>query len=450
MNTYSFKNRELSWLDFNERVLQEAEDISVPLIERLRFIGIFSNNLDEFYKIRYATVKRIALSNQKAKKLYKGESAKDLLNKITLRAINLQEKSTIIFNSILKDLKKENIHIINEKNIPQESLQYLNDFFQNKVFPNLKIVLLNENDTFPQLTDFSSFLIVSIKSKNKKLYYALIQLPTEINRFIVLEDKNKKNILMIDDLIRYNLNQLFKIFDPLEVTANMIKFSRDAELDFDDDSLTANMRCAYPLEYIANASESALGGHPKNIIMLTCDAFGVLPPIARLSPAQAMYHFLSGFTSKVAGTERGVTEPEPTFSTCFGAPFMPRRPEVYGNLLRSKIASHGATCWLVNTGWTGGAYGTGQRMPIKATRALLTAALNGSLSEVEFRKDTNFGFDVPITAPGVEPQLLDPKTTWADGAAYEAQAQKLVKMFADNFEQYVPFIDEDVKAIAIG
>ena len=222
------------------------------------------------------------------------------------------------------------------------------------------------------------------------------------------------------------------------------------ELDFDDDSLTANMRCAYPLEYIANASDTALGGHPKNIIMLTCDAFGVLPPIARLSPAQAMYHFLSGFTSKVAGTERGVTEPEPTFSTCFGAPFMPRRPEVYGNLLRSKIASHGATCWLVNTGWTGGAYGMGQRMPIKATRALLTAALNGSLSEVEFRKDMNFGFDVPMTAPGVDQQLLDPKRTWADEAAYEAQAQNLVKMFADNFEQYVPFIDEDVKAIAIG
>ena len=234
------------------------------------------------------------------------------------------------------------------------------------------------------------------------------------------------------------------------VIENMVFDADTKELDFDDDSLTANMRCAYPLEYIANASESALGGHPNNIIMLTCDAFGVLPPIARLSPAQAMYHFLSGFTSKVAGTERGVTEPEPTFSTCFGAPFMPRRPEVYGNLLRSKIASHGATCWLVNTGWTGGAYGTGQRMPIKATRALLTAALNGFLSEVEFRKDTNFGFDVPITAPGVEPQLLDPKTTWADGAAYEAQAQKLVKMFADNFEQYVPFIDEDVKAIAIG
>ena len=260
MNTYSFKNRELSWLDFNERVLQEAEDISVPLIERLRFIGIFSNNLDEFYKIRYATVKRIALSNQKAKKLYKGESARDLLNKITLRAINLQEKSTIIFNSILKDLKKENIHIINEKNIPQESLQYLNDFFQNKVFPNLKIVLLNENDTFPQLTDFSSFLIVSIKSKNKKLYYALIQLPTEINRFIVLEDKNKKNILMIDDLIRYNLNQLFKIFDPLEVTANMIKFSRDAELDFDDD-----ISKSY-LEKISQSVKDRLKGEPVRFV----------------------------------------------------------------------------------------------------------------------------------------------------------------------------------------
>ncbi|MGB1828725.1 MAG: phosphoenolpyruvate carboxykinase (ATP), partial [Paracoccaceae bacterium] len=233
------------------------------------------------------------------------------------------------------------------------------------------------------------------------------------------------------------------------VIENMVFDADTKELDFDDDSLTANMRCAYPLEYIANASESALGGHPKNIIMLTCDAFGVLPPIARLTPAQAMYHFLSGFTSKVAGTERGVTEPEPTFSTCFGAPFMPRRPEVYGNILREKIARHGATCWLVNTGWTGGAYGTGSRMPIKATRALLTAALNGSLSEVEFRKDNNFGFHVPVAVPGVDTKLLDPRSTWSDGSAYDAQADKLVNMFADNFAQYVPFIDEDVKAVAI-
>ncbi|WP_439524760.1 phosphoenolpyruvate carboxykinase [Marivita sp.] len=234
------------------------------------------------------------------------------------------------------------------------------------------------------------------------------------------------------------------------VIENMVFDPDTFELDFKDDSLTANMRCAYPLEYISNASSTALGGHPKNIIMLTCDAFGVLPPIARLTPAQAMYHFLSGFTSKVAGTERGVTEPEPTFSTCFGAPFMPRRPEVYGNLLRDKIASHGATCWLVNTGWTGGAYGAGQRMPIKATRALLTAALDGSLAEAEFRKDPNFGFEVPVMVEGVPDMLLDPRRTWNDKAAYDAQADKLVQMFADNFAQYVPYIDDDVKAAAIG
>ncbi|NBD30868.1 MAG: phosphoenolpyruvate carboxykinase [Alphaproteobacteria bacterium] len=237
---------------------------------------------------------------------------------------------------------------------------------------------------------------------------------------------------------------------PHTVIENMVFDPETLELDFDDDSLTANMRCAYPLHYIDNASETALGGHPKNIIMLTCDAFGVLPPIARLTPAQAMYHFLSGFTSKVAGTERGVTEPEPTFSTCFGAPFMPRRPEVYGELLRQKIASHGATCWLVNTGWTGGAYGTGSRMPIQATRGLLTAALDGSLVEGQFRKDANFGFDVPVTCAGVDDQLLNPRNTWADPAAYDAQAQKLVDMFAENFTQYVPYINDDVKAAAIG
>ena len=234
------------------------------------------------------------------------------------------------------------------------------------------------------------------------------------------------------------------------VIENMVFDPETKELDFEDSSLTANMRCAYPLDYISNASETALGGHPKNIIMLTCDAYGVLPPIARLTPAQSMYHFLSGFTSKVAGTERGVTEPEPTFSTCFGAPFMPRRPEVYGKLLQEKIATHGATCWLVNTGWTGGAYGTGKRMPIKATRALLSAALDGSLSEATFRKDANFGFDVPVTVEGVDARLLDPRSTWADTAAYDKQAHKLVEMFANNFAKYVPYIDEDVKAAAIG
>ncbi len=233
------------------------------------------------------------------------------------------------------------------------------------------------------------------------------------------------------------------------VIENMVYNAETKELDFEDDSLTANMRCAYPMHYISNASASALGGHPKNIIMLTCDAFGVLPPIARLTPAQAMYHFLSGFTAKVAGTERGVTEPQPTFSTCFGAPFMPRRPEVYGNLLREKIAQHGASCWLVNTGWTGGAYGTGSRMPIRATRALLTAAMDGTLVRGQFRRDENFGFEVPTSVPGVADILLDPRRTWDDGEAYDRQATKLVDMFSDNFEQYLPYIDDDVRAIAI-
>jgi phosphoenolpyruvate carboxykinase (ATP) len=234
------------------------------------------------------------------------------------------------------------------------------------------------------------------------------------------------------------------------VVENMVYDPETLELDFDDASLTQNMRCAYPLEYISNASDSGMGGFPKNVIMLTCDAYGVLPPIARLTPAQAMYHFLSGFTSKTPGTERGILEPTPTFSTCFGAPFMPRRPEVYGKLLQAKIAKHGASCWLVNTGWTGGAFGTGKRMPIKATRALLTAALDGSLAAGNFRRDPNFGFDVPVAVAGVDSTLLDPRATWGDKAAYDAQAKKLVGMFAENFGQYVPFIDADVKAAAIG
>ncbi|MCH8467840.1 MAG: phosphoenolpyruvate carboxykinase [Roseinatronobacter sp.] len=234
------------------------------------------------------------------------------------------------------------------------------------------------------------------------------------------------------------------------VVENMVFDPDTLELDFTDDSLTANTRVAYPLDAISNASKTSLGGVPRNIIMLTCDAFGVLPPIARLTPAQAMYHFLSGFTSKVAGTEQGVTEPQPTFSTCFGAPFMPRRPEVYGKLLQEKIAQFGADCWLVNTGWTGGAYGTGSRMPIKATRALLSAALDGSLKDVEFRRDPNFGFDVPVSVPGVADVLLDPRRTWASPEAYDRQAAKLVGMFAENFAQYVPFIDDEVKQAAIG
>ena len=218
--------------------------------------------------------------------------------------------------------------------------------------------------------------------------------------------------------------------------------------DFNDGSLTENTRCAYPLDFIPNASATGRAGHPKNIILLTADAFGVMPPVARLTPAQAMYHFLSGYTAKVAGTEKGVTEPEATFSTCFGAPFMPRHPSEYGNLLRELIAKHGADCWLVNTGWTGGAYGTGKRMPIKATRALLAAALDGSLNKAEFRTDANFGFAVPVAASGIDSAILDPRATWADKAAYDRQARKLVGMFIDNFGKFETHVDASVLGAA--
>ena len=222
----------------------------------------------------------------------------------------------------------------------------------------------------------------------------------------------------------------------------------DGVPDFNDGRLTENTRCAYPLDFIPNASKTGRASHPKNIIMLTADAFGVMPPIARLTPAQAMYHFLSGYTAKVAGTEKGVTEPEATFSTCFGAPFMPRHPSEYGNLLRELIASHGADCWLVNTGWTGGAYGVGKRMPIKATRALLAAALDGSLKTGEFRTDANFGFKVPVAVPGVDSAILDPRSTWADKPAYDRQAARLVGMFAVNFEKFEPHVDATVMGAA--
>ena len=218
--------------------------------------------------------------------------------------------------------------------------------------------------------------------------------------------------------------------------------------DFNDGSLTENTRAAYPLHFIANASETGHAGHPKNVIMLTADAFGVLPPIARLTPAEAMYHFLSGYTAKVAGTEKGVTEPEATFSTCFGAPFMPRHPTEYGNLLRDLIASHGTSCWLVSTGWTGGAYGTGKRMPIKVTRTLLNAALDGSLNDAEFRTDPNFGFQVPVAVEGVDSGILDPRSTWADKAAYDKQAGRLVAMFTKNFEKFADHVDEAVAQAA--
>ena len=220
------------------------------------------------------------------------------------------------------------------------------------------------------------------------------------------------------------------------------------ELDLDDATLAENSRGAYPIDFIPNSSEANMGPLPKNVVMLTADAFGVLPPISKLTPDQAMYHFLSGYTAKVAGTEIGVTEPQATFSTCFGAPFMPRHPSVYGNLLKERIAKGGVDCWLVNTGWTGGKYGVGQRMPIKETRALLNAALDGSLKNVEFRKDPNFGFEVPVSVPGVDQSILDPRSTWSNPAEYDAMAAKLVDLFVENFAQFADQVDEGVRQAA--
>ena len=220
------------------------------------------------------------------------------------------------------------------------------------------------------------------------------------------------------------------------------------EPDFDDGSRTQNTRAAYPIDFIPNAVPSGRAGQPVAIVMLTADAFGVLPPLAKMTPEQAMYHFLSGYTAKVAGTEIGVTEPEATFSTCFGAPFMPRHPHVYGDLLRKLISEHEVDCWLVNTGWTGGAYGTGSRMPIRQTRALLRAALDGDLKDATFAPDPIFGLLVPNAVPGVDASLLRPRDTWADKAAYDAQATKLAGMFADNFAAFAPYVADAVKNAA--
>ena len=260
MKKYTFKNRELSWLDFNERVLQEAADITVPLIERLRFIGIFSNNLDEFYKVRYATVKRLALSKERVKKFYKGENAKDLLNLITERAIELQNRSNLILDFILKDLEKENIFIVDEQAIPKDSISYIESFFLDKIQPKLKIVLLNEKDDFPQLSESSCFLIIKVESKNKNLNYAIIQFPDEFERFIVIKNQDVKYVIMIDDIIRYHLFEIFKIFNPSNISANMIKFSRDAELDFDDD-----ISKSY-LEKISQSVKDRLKGDPLRFV----------------------------------------------------------------------------------------------------------------------------------------------------------------------------------------
>lgn len=225
-----------------------------------------------------------------------------------------------------------------------------------------------------------------------------------------------------------------------------VAFENDTgRLNLDDDSLTENTRAAYPISYIPNAISGGLGNHPKNIIMLTADAFGVLPPISKLSPEQAMYHFLSGYTAKIAGTEKGITEPQATFSTCFGAPFMPLSPTVYANLLGENIRKHGVTTWLINTGWTGGPYGVGKRMPIGYTRAMVNAALNGKLADVPTKIDPNFGLAVPECIPDVPVELLSPRNTWDDKEGYDHQARKVVGMFVENFNTFNGQVSSEVR-----
>jgi phosphoenolpyruvate carboxykinase (ATP) len=229
------------------------------------------------------------------------------------------------------------------------------------------------------------------------------------------------------------------------VLENVVIDPATGALDLDDGRYTENTRACYPLEFIPNASETGLAGIPENIVMLTADAFGVLPPISRLSPEQAMYHFLSGYTAKVAGTEAGVTEPEATFSTCFAAPFLPLHPSRYAELLAEKLQAHGSQVWLVNTGWTGGPYGVGRRVPLAYTRAMVRAVLTGALEKVKVRPDAHFGLPVPEECPGVPGALLRPRDTWADPSEYDAKAQQLAGLFRANFENYSAHVPEAVR-----
>ena len=230
------------------------------------------------------------------------------------------------------------------------------------------------------------------------------------------------------------------------ILENVVLREGTAEIDFDDATITQNTRASYPLHYIPNAVIPSRGDHPKNVVFLTADAFGVLPPISKLTPEQAMYHFLSGYTAKVAGTERGVTEPEATFSACFGAPFLPRHPGVYAKMLGERLREHGSNVWLVNTGWSGGGYGVGSRMKLLYTRAMVRAALTGALDDVATMANPVFGLRVPTDVSDIPPEILNPKDTWGDGADYDAAAKKLAAMFRENFGQFEAQVEDEVRA----
>ena len=242
--------------------------------------------------------------------------------------------------------------------------------------------------------------------------------------------------------------EIFNAIRPGALVENVTFFEGTNKINFDDASITENTRVSYPLNFISNAQEPSIGGLPKNIFFLTCDAFGVLPPISKLTPGQAMYQFISGYTAKVAGTELGVTEPKPTFSACFGAPFIPLHPGKYAKMLGEKMQEHKVNVWMINTGWTGGPYGTGSRMKLKYTRAMITAALEGKLNDVEFEADPIFGFGIPKDCPNVPDEVLNPINTWADKTAFKEKSKYLAGLFVKNFDKYADGVTEEVLAAA--
>lgn len=248
------------------------------------------------------------------------------------------------------------------------------------------------------------------------------------------------------DLTEENEPEIYRAIRYGSVLENVVYDEQTREVDYTDTSITLNTRCSYPIEFIPNAKIPCVGPHPDNVVFLTCDSFGVLPPVAKLTPEQAMYHFISGYTAKVAGTEMGVTEPQPAFSACFGAPFMVWHPSKYAELLAKRLQEHGAQTWLVNTGWSGGAYGTGKRMPLKVSRAIIDAIHDGSLAKAETQEDPTFGFQVPTSCPGVPAEILWPKNTWADKAGYDAASKKLAKFFVDNFKQFEDQSSDTIKS----
>ncbi|MCG2614353.1 phosphoenolpyruvate carboxykinase (ATP) [Terrimonas sp. NA20] len=242
--------------------------------------------------------------------------------------------------------------------------------------------------------------------------------------------------------------EIYHAIRPGALVENVRFFPGTERINFDDAGITENTRVSYPLDFISNSQEPSVGGLPKNIFFLTCDAFGVLPPISKLSPGQAMYQFISGYTAKVAGTEAGVTEPKPTFSACFGAPFLPLHPGRYAEMLGRKMEEHKVNVWMVNTGWTGGAYGVGNRMKLSYTRAMITAALEGKLDNAEFSEHPVFGVAIPANCPGVPSEILDPRSTWEDQVAYDDKAHYLASLFIKNFEKYKDGVSAEVLASA--